>query len=1296
VPDTEGGEATDEVTEARTSSPTAPATEKSSAKTGAAAPARRAGTATADDESGADPDSGTAASKAESGGDTTTLTIDLDAVLAYGRERAAAEARAGEDEAGDAVVLADADGDRTDTISRDAIKAAIEAADRAEKARKTAEKPTGTASGKRPTGDADKASAAKDDDVTVVADDAEDGTAVISVHDIKAAIEAADRAEDAKKQAGTASGKGRTGTADAAGEAGDAKADDAAVVADEDADGTAVISVHDIKAAIEAADRAKEQADATSGKRGEAAYGRRDDAKKAPAAEAKADDATVVADDDEDGTAVISVHDIKAAIEAADRAKEQADATSGKRGEAAKDAEDDDATVVADEDEDGTAVISALDIKAAIEAADRAKEQADAATGKRGDAGKARAADGARAGAAADAAEDDKTEEKQDSGTDSTSVAPSEMLPERDERERTRKHGDAAPGGTASRVESFPVQQGPAPGGAGRAPSTPRPRPPRPQGPGPIQRPAPGRAQGPAQPTAPAAGPTRPPAKPPTRPPAGHAAQAQAAAAVASPPRPAAAPVQPTPLAPSVPPPSGTSWWHKITGEMRPVSPTGAPGTSGDAQQSVHLGRLARWLPPLLTLEALIMYVLALKVSPGFLRGVDLDQINGLGLISVLPGAALASIVLLLAAFFITLVQNVDRKGVLLFQLAAITFALHGAAALVEDEPRFHTAWVHAGFADYIGEQGKALPGLDARFSWPGFFSVAGFVTRAGDIADFAPILKWTPLVSNLLYLVPFVLILRQIVATTRARWFAALLFVLVQWIGQDYFSPQGFTYLLYLSFVAVVLRWFGRVEQHTGPLPEKGFIRRTLARLDSLTPGELPPQGDPRDRLLGLLLLIGLFAATTATHQVTPFMMLGALTGFILLRRTTLTLALPVLLGTIVLAWLSYQATPYWSGHFDQLFGGIGRIFDNLQENTGDRLEGTDPEHVLVLQTRLGILGVILLLAGIGLLRRLRRGVLDRVAVVLLCIPVLALAMQSYGGEIGLRVYLFALPGSCILASYAFFPNPQLTVDAPEVWPKRGRRLSFLPRLDPVLVRRIATVIAAATSVVLAMAFLVARYGNEKFERVTSDEVAAMHYVYEHDDPSARVLYLVPFLNREVTPTIPWRERDIHLVEYREALAPRDPTQINHLIAQLREMGPQTYLIASRGQASYLELAHGYPADWGKRFREALDRSRQLKRVFESRDAAVYVLRSYPRGTEVPPPLPLDLVGDRGTPLTPYGIGALVVGWIAFFGYEVLRLGDLERTRRARRRFLAVAIPAAVVAVAVVVERFIVLGFAQ
>ncbi|MDH2429069.1 hypothetical protein [Sphaerisporangium sp. TRM90804] len=699
------------------------------------------------------------------------------------------------------------------------------------------------------------------------------------------------------------------------------------------------------------------------------------------------------------------------------------------------------------------------------------------------------------------------------------------------------------------------------------------------------------------------------------------------------------------------------------------------------------------WLPPLLTVEGLAMYVLALRVPHGAMRGVDLDRIDGLGLISALPVTAFAAIAMILVSFFVTLTQNTDRKGLLLFQLAAITFALHGAAALVEDEPRFHTAWVHAGFAEYIGRAGEALPGLDARFAWPGFFALFGFVLRAAGIDDPSFVLQWTPMVSNLLYLLPFVLILRQIVATTRARWFAALLFIVVQWIGQDYFSPQGFTYALYLVFIAILLRWFGRAEPRTAPPPAKGLLRRALARLDGLTPGELPSRPTTvTDRVVLLTLLVALFVATTATHQITPFMMLGALTGLILLRRSTLSLTLPVLLGLIVLAWINYQATPFWSGRIDELFGGIGKIFANLQENTGDRLEGTDPQHALVLQVRLGICGVILTFAAVGLLRRLRRGVGDRTALVLLCVPVMALGLQSYGGEIGLRVYMFALPAACILGAYAFFPNlPAQTGGAREgeTVPIRLRRPL---RLAPETTRRLSVVLAAVSALVLAVAFLVARYGNEKFERVTTGEVAAMHWVYDHDRPSARLLYLVPVLGDEVTPTIPWRERDIDRVDYLQALVTEDPKDVKGVLTALRARPANTFVMASRGQAAYLELNHGFPDRWGERFRASLDSSSYLKRVFANDDAALYTLRSYPKGTEIPPPTAMTLVGDPSTPWTPLGIVALATASATLFAAELARLRGRSRNSRARRRLVVIGLIMTLAALAVIAERFLTL----
>ncbi|MFI6454136.1 hypothetical protein ACIBF6_21555 [Streptosporangium amethystogenes] len=716
------------------------------------------------------------------------------------------------------------------------------------------------------------------------------------------------------------------------------------------------------------------------------------------------------------------------------------------------------------------------------------------------------------------------------------------------------------------------------------------------------------------------------------------------------------------------------------------------PAAARPSRMTTVMRSAAVWLPTLLTIEGLIMYVLALRVAPGPLRGVDVTKIDALGLISAMPVTAFAAILLMLVAFFVTIAQNTDRKFLLLFQIAAITFALHGASALISDEARFPTAYVHAGFVEYINRTGESSAILDARLAWPGFFALVAFVTKAAGVTDLSTIMRWTPLLSNLLYLLPFVLILRQVVATTRARWFAALLFVIVQWIGQDYFSSQGFTYAIYLAFVAIVLRWFGKVEPRDKPMPAKGRVRRLLARLDGLTPGELPHSTGVYDRVIMLIVLIGLFGTATASHQITPFMMLGALSGLILLRRSSLSWALPFFLGLIVLSWISYQTVTFWSGHIDQLFGGLGRILQNLQSNTGDRIDGSDPRHALVLMARLGICGVILALASVGLLRRLRRGVGDRAALLLLCIPVLALGLQNYGGEIGLRIYLFALPGACILAAYAFFPNlPAGTEDAPEeTVPIRRRNIRF----NPELTRRISLLLAAGCAMALAMVFLVARYGNEQFERVSASEVAAMHHIYDHDDPSARVLYLTPVLGPEVTPIIPWGERDFDKISYEQALVNPDPTRISAVIDKLRASPPNTYLVATRAQAGYLQLNHGYPDDWAPRFRAALDASKELKRVFNGEDAAVYTLKSFPEGTEIPERgVPLG-GSDPTSPWTPVGLVALGVTWIALFTYQVFLLRGRERGNRARRRILFIAVPAFVLALAVIAERFIVIGY--
>ena len=218
------------------------------------------------------------------------------------------------------------------------------------------------------------------------------------------------------------------------------------------------------------------------------------------------------------------------------------------------------------------------------------------------------------------------------------------------------------------------------------------------------------------------------------------------------------------------------------------------------------------------------------------LRGIDLNRMNGLGLISVLPASSLAGAWLLALAFILALGLRTDRPVMLGAMLAAIVICLDGVTVIAEPEPRFATAYQIAGFVEYISRTGHTAPGLAAYFSWPGFFALVAFVEGVAGKHDLIPVLRLWPVTIDLLCLVPLFLIMRNLRMTWRAKWFAAFLFCVGSWVGQDYFSPQSFNYLLYLLFVAFLLTWFSRggpagaTAGRSGPLAQARTAQRTPA----------------------------------------------------------------------------------------------------------------------------------------------------------------------------------------------------------------------------------------------------------------------------------------------------------------------------------------------------------------------------------------------------------------------------------------------------------------------------------
>ncbi|MFD0853356.1 hypothetical protein ACFQ07_14035, partial [Actinomadura adrarensis] len=222
----------------------------------------------------------------------------------------------------------------------------------------------------------------------------------------------------------------------------------------------------------------------------------------------------------------------------------------------------------------------------------------------------------------------------------------------------------------------------------------------------------------------------------------------------------------------------------------------------------------------------------------------------------------------LVLTFMATLALPRPYRLLLAVQIVVLIISLHGVTLALEPIARFPTAWQTAGFIEYVTRNETVSWDLDARFSTPGFFAFISFVMEAVGQDNIEPVLRWAPAVTNLLYLLPYVLILRVLRATWRAKWLAAWLFIAANWVGQDYLSPQAFAYLLYLLFVAILVNWFRHHDETT----RRSGRRRSAETRESRTgpfwtvynwllrakdPGELPaPLATVRERSILLVLL--------------------------------------------------------------------------------------------------------------------------------------------------------------------------------------------------------------------------------------------------------------------------------------------------------------------------------------------------------------------------------------------------------------------------------------------------------
>jgi hypothetical protein len=526
-------------------------------------------------------------------------------------------------------------------------------------------------------------------------------------------------------------------------------------------------------------------------------------------------------------------------------------------------------------------------------------------------------------------------------------------------------------------------------------------------------------------------------------------------------------------------------------------------------------------------------------------------DLGSLGLIAALSPATLLAYPMLLAAVVLELLRRPLRPHVLAAMTILGVVLVYGLQPASEQTARITVSWLHTGFAGYIADNGQALQGFDARFSWPGFFSLIAFLTKAAGQPDASPLLQWAPMILAGLAVLGMRALAVTVLGDGRAAWLATWVFLLTEWTEQDYFSPQATTYLLMLATLALTARYLVRPGLAVA-LPFRG---RSPQRPRPM------PRGLPAERLAvqGLIVLFAL--ALAVSHQLTSLLLFGLLLVLALTRRLWSNW-LPWLVLVPALVWFALGAKDFWWGQLHLVIGGLGKVGSSVNEGITDRFVG-DAGRTAILVVRVGLTIVVGTLAAAGWWARRRRGLRAAPLPLLAIAPLALVVLQSYGGEVFVRCYLFALPFAAILVA-SWLDAVLGARPAPGAMRATIRIGHRLTRARVVTVGVILTLFGMGT--------VVARGGNDAYTSFSRTDVAAVADAYRLARPGQTISGIS-------TDALPLGFSRIG-VATQSALAVRCPTYFVDPRACVLEETPD-YFLVTPSEDNYGRIYYGLAAGW-------------------------------------------------------------------------------------------------------------------
>lgn len=562
-------------------------------------------------------------------------------------------------------------------------------------------------------------------------------------------------------------------------------------------------------------------------------------------------------------------------------------------------------------------------------------------------------------------------------------------------------------------------------------------------------------------------------------------------------------------------------------------------------------------------------------------RRLPLDQTGVLGLLPVVGWRYVLALILVSAVVVYSLLK--PRVDHVVLTVCAVVVALVGYAtvAVSDGHGSVPVGWVHVGFVQYISEHGTVPESFDARFSWPGFFAAAAQLVSLAGTPDARTFLALAPAMYAVLALPGLLLIARSITRSWRWSWVAVFVFLLTNWYQQDYFSPQATAFVMYVTVLGTLLWMLGGAVV----APLRGGLVRRLRQMLTRTPG-LPEGLSVRTAQLVCVLLAGLILGIVVGHQLTPISLIFCLLAFTLTgltRYRTLWLVAALALG----GWFSYGATDYWLGHLSNILGELGQVQYAVDASVSGRLIG-DPTYQSAQLVRIGWSALLFGAAAVGAWS-LRRWPMVVLVSGLAFAPFGLLLVQSYGGEVIIRCFLYASPVLAPLAATG--ARSAIAWMRRQKWAGPGSR-----GVEMTLRPRLGWTAALVPVVVLAALILTFTRGlNVSFERTPPQQVLASQTLYDLAQPGDQVAMassvgLSPYL--DIT-----------------------DVSISYLMLEDCTSGPverctgtpmPEFVLLTATQERYGELTEDRPAGWFWQFGDRLLQSGQYVPVYQGVDAVL------------------------------------------------------------------------------------------